>query len=77
MSYDIHGSVEWVQEIMDANFDMKPIREKCRIEPIPGIKLFARCHEPNTASCTHALVLEYRVLCRHPQWQQMMIIDGD
>lgn len=54
---------------------MKPIRKKCRIKPIPGISKLARCLEPNAQTCTHGLVLHYGVLCRHPQWQQMMIED--
>ena len=57
--------------MMDPN-DMKPVRKKCRIEPIPGITAFARCQEPDAETCTHALALHYGVLCRHPLWQQMM-----
>ena len=55
---------------------MKPARKKCRIKPIPGITLFARCEEVEASqSCSCSLVLHHSVLCRHPEWQQMMIVD--
>lgn len=59
---------------MDAN-DNEPVRKKCRVKPISGIKGFAVCLEPDAQVCPHSLSFGYTMLCYHPEWQQMMIID--
>jgi len=61
---------------MDTN-DKAPTTKKCRIKPIPGIQGFAECHEPNAQSCHHSLSFGYTMLCYHPEWQQMMIVEGE
>ena len=49
--------------------------DECRVKSIRGITLLARCQVEDAKPCSHALVLEYGVLCRHPEWQRMMIGD--
>ena len=59
---------------MDGNA-IKPLRTNCRIKPISGVTLLARCLEADSESCSYAFVIQHGVLCRHPEWQQKMIVE--
>jgi hypothetical protein len=51
-----------------------PIR-KCRVKRIGSIKEYADCLEPNSQSCAYAIRFGPMLLCHHPQWQQMVVVE--